>query len=359
MAQNTLGSIIKITSFGESHGPAVGVVIDGFPSGFKPDFEAIQTQMQRRRPGQSSITTQRNEADEVEYLSGIVNGETTGAPICLLIKNTDSKPADYDTLKDVYRPSHADYTYQAKYGTRDYKGGGRSSARITAAWVAAGALAEQYLKTACNMEIVAWVHSVYNIEANPIKQNITRALVDSNPVRCPDGAAAALMENEIEAARTEGDSLGGTIKTEIRNCPAGLGEPVFGKLQARLAQAIFSINAVKALEFGDGFNITQLKGSEANDSFISSSEGIRTATNHSGGIQGGISNGEKITFKVAFKPTSTIQKSQNSVNAMGEAVTISPAGRHDPCVVPRAVPIVEAMSAITLLDVFLEHKIYR
>lgn len=357
MARNSIGKNFIVTSFGESHGPAVGVVIDGFPAGFSIDFDVITAQMQRRRPGQSHLTTQRNEEDIIEFVSGIFEGKSTGAPICMLIKNKDSKPTDYDSLKDVFRPSHADYTYQQKYGIRDHRGGGRSSARVTAGWVAAGALAEQFLSAVASIEIVAWVHSIYNIEALDNEESITREMVDTSAIRCPDEAASVLMENEIEMARTAGDSLGGTIRAVIRNCPVGIGEPVFGKLQAQLSHAMFTINAVKGVEFGDGFDITKRKGSETNDAFENKDGKIRTTKNHSGGIQGGISNGEEITFKIAFKPTATIRKEQETVNLAGEKTLLSAAGRHDPCVLPRAVPIVEAMAAITLMDLWLENKI--
>lgn len=357
MARNSLGKCLTIGSFGESHGTYVGVVIDGFPSGFSVNLEAIQAQLNRRKPGQSRFSTSRNENDHFEIISGIFEGVTTGAPIAILIPNMDAKTKDYEALKDVYRPSHADYTYQSKYGIRDYRGGGRSSARVTAGWVAAGALAEQFLQSKSNIEIVSWVDQVYTFQANINADIITRAEVETSIIRCPDDAAAALMELEIEMARTAGDSLGGIIRTVVRNCPIGLGEPVFGKLHAQLAHALFSINAVKGVEFGDGFDITTKKGSEINDAFQSIDGKIQTSSNHSGGIQGGISNGENILFRTAFKPTATIQAEQNTVNVKGEATKLSAAGRHDPCVVPRAVPIVDAMTALVLMDLWLELQI--
>lgn len=356
MAENTLGQLLRITSFGESHGPGIGVVVDGFPAGFALDFEAIRAQMLRRRPGQSQLTTARSEADEVQFLSGIFDGKTTGAPIALFIPSADARPADYDALKDTYRPSHADFTYQQKYGIRDHRGGGRTSARITAAWVAAGALAEQFLLHHLQLQVLAWVQSVYTHEATDLPATISKALIDASPVRCPDPRVSALIEAEILTAKHAGDSLGGTITCLIRNCPAGIGEPVFGKLNARLAHAICSINAVKGIEFGDGFNITKLRGSEANDAFQVSHGSIGTLSNHSGGIQGGISNGQDITFTAAFKPTATIAIQQQTVNQAGEQVTLEAKGRHDPCVLARAVPIVEALTALTLLDLWLQHR---
>lgn len=356
MSRNTLGKNLQVTSFGESHGPLVGVVIDGFPAGFSIDLAAIQKALNRRRPGQSDITSPRKEKDEFQIVSGLFEGKSTGAPITILIPNEDAKPADYEALKDVYRPSHADYTYQTKYGIRDFRGGGRSSARITAGWVAAGALAEQYLISRSNIEIVGWVNSVYNIVADINTAAVSRDIVENSTVRCPDEAASQLMQAEIEMARTAGDSLGGTIRCIVRNCPVGLGEPVFGKINAQLAHAMMSINAVKGVEFGDGFAMAARKGSEVNDAFTNQKGNITTLTNHSGGIQGGISNGAYIDFRVAFKPTATIKKEQNTVNAASENVKLSAAGRHDPCVLPRAVPIIEAMTALVLMDLWLENS---
>lgn len=356
MARNTLGKLLKITSFGESHGELIGVVLDGFPANFAIDLNHMQQALNRRKPGQSALTTQRKESDEFRIVSGLFEGKSTGAPIAILIPNNDANSKDYKDLKNLYRPSHADFTYEKKYGIRDYRGGGRSSARITAGWVAAGAMAEQYLMANSNIEIVSWVSSIYNIQADVDANVVTRSEIETSVIRCPDDAASALMELEIEMARTQGDSLGGTIQTVIRNCPIGIGEPVFGKLNAALAHAIFSINAVKGVEFGDGFDMTSKKGSEANDAFESMNGKISTQTNHSGGIQGGISNGQPIMFKTAFKPTATISMEQSTVNTAGESVTLSAAGRHDPCVLPRAVPIIDAMSALVLLDLFLESK---
>lgn len=359
MASNSLGNIFRVTSFGESHGPAVGVVLDGVPAGLPVDLNAIRHQMSRRRPGQSPITTQRQEADEVEILSGVYQDKTLGSPICLMIRNLDQRPADYAPLEDVFRPGHADYTYHAKYGLRDPRGGGRSSARITTGWVAAGAMAETWLKHFTDIGILAWVSSIHHIQAaeyTPVNRNE----VDTHSVRCPDPDAAAAMLNAIEQASSTGDSLGGLISCLIRGCPAGLGEPVFDKLNARLGHAMLSLNAVKGVEFGDGFSSARLKGSEMNDAFIPGDHGqVSTSTNHSGGIQGGLANGNDIVMRIAFKPTSTIRQEQDSVNTAGQAIKLSAEGRHDPCVLPRAVPIVEALAAITLLDLYLSHQLAR
>lgn len=357
MASNTIGSILKFTSFGESHGVAVGGVLDGFPAGITIDEDFIQAAMNRRRPGQSHISTSRNESDRVEFLSGIFDGKSTGHPISIFIRNADAKSEDYSEIKDLYRPSHADYTFQNKYGIRDYRGGGRSSARVTAAWVAAGAIAELLLKEKTNIDVAAYVSSVHQMNMPSAGIFYSREHIDMNIVRCPDQATAAQMIAEIEKAKTEGDSLGGIITCVIRNCPIGLGDPVFEKLNARLAAAMFSIPAVKGFELGDGFDIIRQKGSEVNDAFIQNRKNIHTSSNHSGGIQGGISNGEEILFKVAFKPTSTISKTQNTVNKEGENVILSAVGRHDPCVLPRAVPIVEALAIFTLTDLYLSNRI--
>lgn len=357
MASNTIGSILKFTSFGESHGVAVGGVLDGFPAGITIDEDFIQAAMNRRRPGQSHISTSRNESDRVEFLSGIFDGKSTGHPISIFIRNADAKSEDYSEIKDLYRPSHADYTFQNKYGIRDYRGGGRSSARVTAAWVAAGAIAELLLKEKTNIDVAAYVSSVHQINMPSAGIFYSREHIDMNIVRCPDQATAVQMIAEIEKAKTEGDSLGGIITCVIRNCPIGLGDPVFEKLNARLAAAMFSIPAVKGFELGDGFDIIRQKGSEVNDAFIQNRKNIHTSSNHSGGIQGGISNGEEILFKVAFKPTSTISKTQNTVNKEGENVILSAVGRHDPCVLPRAVPIVEALAIFTLTDLYLSNRI--
>lgn len=358
MGRNTLGKLLQITSFGESHGPYTGVVIDGFPSNFGIDTAAIQKQLDRRKPGQSALTTPRKESDEFEIISGVFEGKSTGAPITIIIPNQDSKPGDYAALKDIFRPSHADMTYHAKYGIRDYRGGGRSSARITAGWVAAGALAENWLEAQIpGLEIVAWVDSVYQIQSQINEAMVRREIVDVNSVRCPDPEAAAHMEAEIVKAREEGDSLGGHIRLLVRNCPAGLGEPVFGKLHALLGAAWLGINAVKGVEFGDGSDITRFKGSEINDAMQNDGDRLHILSNHSGGIQGGISNGADIRARIAFKPTATIRKSQQTVNTKGESITLEASGRHDPCVLPRAVPIVEALTALVLADLYMEQKL--
>lgn len=357
MAGNTFGRIFKFISFGESHGPGVGAVIEGIPAGFELDIDTIQNQLKRRRPGQSAITTARNETDNFQILSGLYEGKTLGSPLCIFIANRDQKPEDYDALTTVYRPGHADFTYDAKYGHRDPRGGGRSSARVTAGWVAAGAIAEQLLQKELPIEIAAWVCRISNIEMAGDNTQWTRKEIDQTLVRCPDKSTAAMMQTAIEKAKTEGDSLGGIITCVIRNCPAGIGEPVFDKLQARLAQAMLSINAVKGVEFGMGFDSAKMQGSAFNDIFATDENGdITTSSNHSGGIQGGISNGNDIIFRVAFRPTSTIAKNQNTVNEAGDTAVISGQGRHDPCVLPRAVPIVEAMTAATMYDLWLAHK---
>lgn len=358
MASNSIGSIFKVSSFGESHGKGVGVLLDGVPAGILIDNHFISIALRRRRPGQSKITTERKELDEFQILSGVFENKTLGSPICIWIPNTDQQSADYEHLKSVYRPGHADFTYDTKYGFRDYRGGGRSSARITAGWVAAGALAELALKQLYpKINIVAWTKQIHNITANPTITPKNRDQVEINIVRCPDAQAASMMESAILIAKNEGDSLGGVIGCLIENLPAGLGEPVFDKLSARLAQTMMSINAVKGFHLGD--NHAALKGSEMNDVFISKEEEIITATNHSAGIQGGISNGMPIIFDVFFKPTSTIRKTQQTVDKDGNNVVLSAEGRHDPCVLPRAVPIVEAMAAITLLDLILLDRVSR
>ena len=352
MAGNTFGNIFKITTFGESHGPALGGVIDGCPSGIVIDLDLIEKEMQRRKPGQSSIVTQRKEEDSVTFYSGIFEGKTTGTPIGFLIHNKDQKSKDYSHIKNTYRPSHADYVYEKKYGHRDYRGGGRSSARETASRVVAGAIAKQVLKS---INITAYVSSVGNIIVDKHYSLLDFNNIEKNPVRCPDSKSAVEMENYIKEIRKEGDTIGGVVSCVIENCPIGLGEPVFDKLHAELGKAMLSINAVKGFEFGSGFNGTKLKGSEHNDSF--SSDG-KTKTNNSGGIQGGISNGMDIYFKVAFKPVATIMKSQKTIDSKNNEVEMKGKGRHDPCVVPRAVPIVEAMSALVILDYYLLNKTY-
>lgn len=357
MARNTLGQLFKVTSFGESHGELVGAIIDGCPAGLEISSEAIQQQLNRRRPGQSAISSPRSESDVFQIQSGIFEGRTTGAPICIIIPNTNQQSADYSALQHVYRPGHADYTYHQKYGNRDHRGGGRSSARVTAGWVAAGAIAEQLLQHQTQIEILAWVDSVYTVQSNIDPSSVSRALIDTSIVRCPDPAAAAEMINIIEEAREQGDSLGGTITCLIRNCPIGLGEPVFGKIQAEIGHAMLNINAVKGIEFGSGFGSSLRKGSENNDPFTLEAGTIKTTTNNAGGMLGGISNGEDIRFRIAFKPTSSIKIKQETIDTEGNKATINIDGRHDPCVLPRAVPIVESLTAIVLADLFLENKL--
>lgn len=347
MAGNTFGKLFKLTTFGESHGEALGGIIDGCPPGIKIDFQAIQVEMQRRKPGQSNIVTQRQEADEVQFLSGIFEGKTTGTPIGFLIPNTNQKSEDYSHIKETYRPSHADYVYDQKYGIRDYRGGGRSSARETASRVVGGAIAKQIIP---NIKINAFVSSVGEIFINKPYQDLDFSKIESNVVRCPDLATAEKMEAYIKELKKEGDSVGGTITCVIQNVPIGLGEPVFDKLHAELGKAMLSINAVKGFEFGSGFCGAKMKGSEHNDLY--NADGT-TKSNLSGGIQGGISNGMDIYFRVAFKPVATILQKQDVLTTNGEIIEQQGKGRHDPCVVPRAVPIVEAMAALVLADYFL------
>lgn len=353
MAGNSYGTLFKITTFGESHGEALGGIIEGCPPGLALDFGAIQAEMQRRKPGQSAIVTQRKEADEVQFLSGIFEGKTTGTPIGFIIPNTNQKSDDYSHIKDNYRPSHADYVYEKKYGIRDYRGGGRSSARETASRVVAGAVAKQVLPT---VKINAFVSSVGDIFIDKPYQDLDFSLTESNPVRCPDTATAAKMEEHIKAIRKAGDTVGGTITCVIQNVPIGLGEPVFYKLHAELGKAMLSINAVKGFEYGSGFCGARMKGSEHNDLF---NEDGTTKTNLSGGIQGGISNGMDIYFRVAFKPVATLMQKQAVLTNQNTIVEQQGKGRHDPCVVPRAVPIVEAMAALVLADFYLLNKTYQ
>lgn len=358
MAGNSLGTLFKITTFGESHGEAVGVVIDGCPPLLSVDIDFINSEMARRRPGQSTLTTQRNESDEVQILSGVFEGKTTGAPIAIIIPNKDQRSKDYEAMKDIYRPSHADYTYEVKYGIRDYRGGGRSSARATAAVVAAGAIAKLLLQQ-LNISIQAYVNQVGIVEVPLPYSELDLSTTENNTVRCPHTETAKQMIALIEEAKANGDSLGGCITCVVKNTPAGWGEPVFDKLQADLAKAMLTINATKGFEYGSGFEGTKLKGSQHNDSFTTTDGEISTTTNHSGGIQGGISNGMDIYCKVAFKPTATIAQKQQTVNHEGQAVTMEAKGRHDPCVLPRAVPIVEAMAALVLADHMLRAKTLR
>jgi chorismate synthase len=350
MAGNSYGTLFKLTSFGESHGEALGGIIDGCPAGIELDLQAIQAEMSRRKPGQSSIVTQRKEADEIQFLSGIFEGKTTGMPIGFTILNTNEKSNDYSHIKEVYRPSHADYVYQQKYGIRDYRGGGRSSARETVSRVVAGAIAKQILS---EIKINAFVSSVGEIYMDKPYQDVDFSKIESNPVRCPDPATAQKMEDYIKKIRKEGDSVGGTVTCVLQNVPIGLGEPVFDKLHAELGKAMLSVNAVKGFEYGSGFNGSRMKGSEHNDWY--NSDGT-TKTNLSGGIQGGISNGMDIYFRVAFKPVATIMQKQETIDSDGNVVEMQGKGRHDPCVVPRAVPIVEAMAAMVLADFYLRNK---
>jgi chorismate synthase len=352
MAGNSYGTLFRITTFGESHGEALGGIIDGCPSGIELDLEAIQFEMSRRKPGQSKIVTQRKEPDDVQFLSGIFEGKTTGTPIGFIIPNTNQKSDDYSHIKDNYRPSHADYVYEKKYGVRDYRGGGRSSARETASRVVAGAIAKQMLS---EIKFNAYVSSVGPLFLEKPYQELDFSKTENNPVRCPDEKMAAEMEKYIKKIKKDGDTVGGTITCVIQNVPIGLGEPVFDKLHAELGKAMLSINAVKGFEFGSGFCGSQMKGSEHNDLY--NSDGT-TKTNLSGGIQGGISNGMDIYFRVAFKPVATIMQKQDSLDNKGNITEMTGKGRHDPCVVPRAVPIVEAMAAIVLADFYLINKTY-
>lgn len=352
---STYGNLFKISTFGESHGVAIGVVIDGCPAGLVFDTNFIQSELDRRKPGQSRITTQRREADEFQVLSGVFEGKTTGTPIALVINNGDQRSKDYAHIAEQFRPSHADFTYQAKYGVRDYRGGGRSSARETAARVAAGALAKLLLAHA-GVRIQAYVSQVGKLKLTTPYQELNLDLAEENAVRCPDPTMAQTMYNYIDETRKKGDSIGGIVNCVITGCPVGLGEPVFDRLHAELGKAMLSINAVKGFEYGSGFAGVEMNGSEHNDAYYQEGEVVKTRSNNSGGIQGGISNGEDIYFRVAFKPVATIMQDQESVNAQGESVTVSGKGRHDPCVVPRAVPIVEAMAALVLADFYLINK---
>ncbi len=352
---NSYGTLFRITSFGESHGPSIGVVIDGCPAGLAFDEAFIQAELDRRKPGQSKITTQRKESDTFKLLSGVFEGKTTGAPIAIVIDNEDQRSKDYSHLANTFRPSHADYTYEQKYGLRDYRGGGRSSARETAARVAAGAVAKLLLQQS-NIEIFGYVSQAGEIKA-PHYTELNLKETDSNIVRCPDQATAEKMIAHIDEIRKSRDTIGGMVTCVIKNLPIGLGEPVFDKLHAELGKAMLSINAVKGFEYGSGFEGIKLKGSEHNDELVNEGGKIKTKTNHSGGIQGGISNGEDVYFNVAFKPVATIMMDQQSVDKEGNEITVSGKGRHDPCVVPRAVPIVEAMAALVIADFLLRFKV--
>ena len=352
---NSFGKLFKITTFGESHGVALGVIIEGCPAGLTIDEEKIRLEMQRRKPGQSKITTQRKEEDEIEILSGVFEGKSTGTPIGIVIRNADQKSKDYSHISDKFRPSHADYTYFEKYGIRDYRGGGRSSARETAARVAGGAIAKQLLEH-YGVGIQAYVSQVGSLRLEKPYQEMNLALAEENIVRCPDPEVADQMIQLIDSVRLERDTIGGVVSCVITNTPVGIGEPVFDRLHAELGKAMLSINAVKGFEYGSGFEGITMKGSEHNDAFFKEGDKVKTKTNYSGGIQGGISNGEDIYFRVAFKPVATIMQDQESINEAGETITVSGKGRHDPCVVPRAVPIVEAMAALVIADNILLAK---
>jgi chorismate synthase len=345
MAGSSFGRLFKITSFGESHGPAVGVIVDGAPSGLTLSLDDAQKELDRRRPGQSPITSAREEEDKVEILSGLFQGKTTGAPICFMIRNQGADPAAYEEIKRLFRPGHADFTYQAKYGLRDWRGGGRASGRETAGRVAAGAVAKKILRQR-DIQVIAYTIEVAGIRA--VKVNLDE--IEKNPLRCPDRVKAGVMEEKILAARKAGDSLGGIVEIVIRGCPAGLGDPVFDKLDAELAKALLSIGAVKGVEFGAGFQAAEMSGSQFNDSFVKEGGKTRTKTNNAGGILGGISTGEEITARVAVRPPASISKPQRTVDSAGHEATISVDGRHDPCICPRIVPVVEAMAAIVLVD---------
>ena len=356
--RNTFGHIFTLTTFGESHGEAVGGVIDGMPAGIDIDMEFIQSELNRRRPGQSAITTSRQEADRVELLSGVFEGKSTGCPIGFIVRNTNQHSNDYENMRNLFRPSHADYTYFQKYGIRDHRGGGRSSARITISRCVGGALAKLVLRQK-GISIQAYTSQVGDIALDKDYSRYDLSLTETNAVRCPDQQKAAEMEALIAKVKAEGDTIGGIITCVIKGCPTGLGEPEFDKLHASLGQAMLSINAVKGFEYGDGFDSATMRGSQVNDVFVPSAgdqQPITTTTNHSGGIQGGISNGQDIYFRVAFKPVATLLRSQDTVDIEGNPTTFTAQGRHDPCVLPRAVPVVEAMAAMVILDSFLCQK---
>ena len=352
---NSFGNIFRLTSFGESHGLGVGGVIDGFPAGIQIDLDFVQRELNRRRPGQSLLTTSRQEPDEIEFLSGIFEGKSTGCPIGFLVRNKNHHSSDYENIRNLYRPSHADYTYMQKYGIRDYRGGGRSSARETISRVVAGALAKIALKQ-LGISVTAYTSQVGGIRLDGDYRTFDLSKIEQNDVRCPDPVKAAEMATLIKQVKEEGDTIGGVISCVIKGCPIGLGQPVFGKLHAALGNAMLSINAAKGFAYGEGFDHMEQRGSEQNDVFFNNSGHIQTKTNHSGGIQGGISNGQDIYFRVAFKPIATVLMEQHTVNIDGKDTTLKAKGRHDPCVLPRAVPIVEAMAAITLLDYYLIDK---
>jgi chorismate synthase len=352
---NSFGKLFQISTWGESHGPSVGVVVDGCPPQLPLTEAEVQADLDRRRPGQSDITTPRKEADTVEFLSGIFEGRTTGQPLAMLVRNADQRSEAYTEMREKFRPSHADFTYTAKYGIRDHRGGGRSSARETVGRVAAGAIARKILKLAGEIEVRAFVTQIHDIVAPAVMLFPSLAEVEASAVRCPDPATAELMIERIKQVRAEGDSVGGVIECRVRGLPAGLGEPVFDRLEADLAKAMLSLPATKGFEIGSGFAGTLLKGSKHNDAYVPSGGRVRTATNRSGGIQGGISNGEELVFRTAFKPTATIMQSQQTVDLAGTSTELKARGRHDPCVVPRAVVIVEAMTALVLVDHWMRH----
>ncbi len=353
---NTFGRIYRLTTFGESHGSGIGGIIDGFPPGVEVDLDFVQSELNRRRPGQSALTTARREGDRVEFLSGLFEGRSTGCPIGFLIRNENQHSSDYENLRNLFRPSHADYTYQAKYGIRDHRGGGRSSARETIARVVGGALAKLALRQ-LGISVVAYTSQVGSIALDDSYNDCDFAEIERNPVRCPDAQKAEEMARLIAEVKAEGDTIGGVITGVIKGCPAGLGEPVFGKLHAALGAAMLSLNAAKGFEYGEGFAGVTARGSEQNDRFVTDEEGnITTLTNHSGGIQGGISNGQDIVFRVAFKPVATILRPQKTIDLQGRETEVCARGRHDPCVLPRAVPVVEAMAAMTILDYYLQNR---
>lgn len=347
--RNTFGNIFTLTTFGESHGPAIGGVVDGMPAGIDIDMEFIQSELNRRRPGQSKITTSRNEADQVELLSGVFEGKSTGCPIGFIVRNTNQHSNDYENMRDVFRPSHADYTYYNKYGIRDHRGGGRSSARITISRCVGGALAKLALRQ-MGINITAYTSQVGDIAVSHNYSTLDFNEIERNPVRCPDPDKAQEMEQLITEVKAEGDTIGGIITCVVKGCPVGIGEPEFGKLQAMLGAAMLGINAAKGFEYGEGFGCVTSRGSQQNDIFTSNNNKVSTLTNHNGGIQGGISNGEDIYFRVAFKPVATILQEQPTVDKNGNRTSLCVHGRHDPCVLPRAVPVVEAMAAMTILD---------
>lgn len=359
MSGNSFGKIFKITTCGESHGGAVGVIVDGCPAGLEISQAEIQAALDRRKPGQSHITTPRQEKDEIHILSGVFEGKTTGTPILLLAYNQDMRPEDYAHLKDLYRPSHADYTYQQKYGIRDFRGSGRASARETLARVAAGAIAQKYLKQHYGIEILSYVEQTGPIKADISHREVTADMIEANIARCPDQDIADQMIRLIEQVKVEGDSIGGIIRGVIRHSPVGLGEPVFDKISSHLAKAMMSLNAAKGFDIGKGFDCVSMRGSEHNDPFVMQHDQIRTQHNHAGGILGGITTGEDIVFRVVFKPVSTINQKQQTLNIDHKAIKFATKGRHDPCVLPRAVPVVDGMAALVMMDMLLLHRARR